>query len=175
MTLPVQIVATPTDWWTVWAAWIQAVGSIAAIAAAISISTSEQRRLANIRHQDRIDQVSLIKGVANLAYHHIREVAAMIESEGQSLQFRRVDPSHSQNLAALLARIEVQNLRSPTGALAVVGLANDVAAAPSYADAAGDLQRKEGGAWPAMEDEVNEWTARALTARNEILAMTAEF
>ena len=175
MAYAVHIVATPTDWWTVSAAWAQALGTVGAIAAAIWISRSEQRKQAVIRRQERVAQISLIQGAANDACSHIEQVAAMIGAEHAFLEYRSIDESRSRNLAALLSRIEVEKLRSPTGAAAVIGLAADVEAAPAFANAAGELMHEQGAALPTMGDDVEEWVARARASRDEIMRMTPEF
>jgi hypothetical protein len=64
--------------------------------------------------------------------------------------------------------VKAEKLRDPTGAAAVLGLAKEVGAVAG-------MIREHGVAWPVVEDDVNEWVARALAARNEILRMTPEF
>jgi len=174
MNLAVRVLSIPTDWWTVAAAWVQAVGSIIAIGAAIWISRAEAARVGSEKRQERIDHISLIQGVANMAYFHIMQTAQQIKNDDRALEYRGFDESISENLATALLRFDIEKLRSPLGATSVIGLANDCALAPSYAKAAGKLLHEQGSSNAILEDDVDEWHARALEARNEIMNMTPE-
>jgi len=164
-----------TEGWTVGAAWVQAIGSVAAIGSAIWISQQQYRLARAERRQDRIDHISLLQGIANLAYHHVRQTAELVRTEGAGLAHGHFDRETGQNLSALLLQFDPQKLRSPPGALGVVSLANACARAADYAEAAGKLLHKGENAWVAMEDELEAWAGSALQARNAILEMTPEF
>jgi hypothetical protein len=175
MSFDVHVLSTPTDWWTVAAAWVQAVGSIIAIGAAIWISRVEASRVRAEKRQERIDHISLIQGVANMAYLHIRQTAQQIKEDDSALEYRGFDSTISENLSTALLRFDIEKLRSPPGAASVIGLANDCAMAPGFASAAGKLLHEQGSAIAILEDDVDEWEARALAARNDIMQMTPEF
>lgn len=169
MALPVEIVSEGVDW----PAWVQAVGSIIAIVAAIAVAKWDEVRRQAERRAKRREFRASVAALARRMADLIGQEACDIVASPSSYDVEAFDNAQYEILDAVLERFDPSLMDSVNGALAIESIRRAGRAAPDWINAM--LQENNGerpGDAETVSSGVSQWAKEANDAAKtlELLA-----